>query len=135
MQEGPAHRKLGIVSLARDRQDVLEDGASAMGYLTTTGRVSGRPHTVPLRLVYHKGVFYASRRDAASDRCRNLINNPNVTMQVLGMEIPAQARLVDDDRLAGTISSLKYQDERASRKRVVVEIVPSGSAPGWVTNG
>ena len=104
---------------------MLQEGASDIGYLTTMGRVSGRPHRVALRLVYYHGTFYASRRDAASDWCRNLIKNPRVMVELGGGEFPATARIVDDDEMAGKISSLKYQDERALRRRVMVEIVPS----------
>ncbi len=104
---------------------MLQEGASIIGYLTTVGRVSGRPHRVELRLVYYRGRFYASRRDAASDWCRNLIKNPRVTVQIQEEEVPAIARLVDDEELVSRISSLKYQDERALRRRVIVEIVPT----------
>ena len=96
-----------------------------MGYLTTVGRVSGKPHRVALRLVYYGGRFYASRSDAATDWCQNLVKNPGVMVQVHGDEIQANARLVDDDELARKISALKYRDGRALRKRVIVEIVPT----------
>lgn len=104
---------------------MLQQGASVIGYLTTVGRVSGRPHRVALRLVYYRGRFYASRRDAASDWCRNLIKYPRVTLQLQGEEFPASARLVDDDELAREVSRLKYQDARALRRRVIVEIIPA----------
>ena len=106
------------------KRAMLEEGDSAIGYLTTVGRVSGRPHRVALRLVYHQGRFYASRRDTTSDWCRNLIVNPRVTVQLRGQEFHGTARVVDDDELSNRISSLKYRDERALRRRVIVEIVP-----------
>ena len=107
---------------------MLQEGASAIGYLTTVGRVSGTPHTVALRLVCYQGKLYASRRDTASDWCRNLIKVPKVTVQLQGVELPAKARVVDDDELADKISSLKYQDKRAPRRRIIVEIVPTTPA-------
>ena len=91
--------------------------------------MSGRPHRVALRLVYYEGKFYASRRDAASDWCRNLIKTPRVTVELGGEEFPATASLVDDDVLVAKISSLKYRDERALRRRVVVKMVPSLPMP------
>ena len=103
---------------------MLQEGTSDIGHLTTVGRVSGRGHQVALRLVYYGGRFYASRRNAASDWCRNLIKNPKVAVHIQGEEFPATARLLDDDQLARKISSLKYQDERSLRARVIVEIVP-----------
>ena len=103
---------------------MLQEGDSAIGYLTTLGRVSGRPHVVTLRLVYHEGKLYASRRDTTSDWCRNLTAEPRVTIRVNGEEIMATARVVDDSELARKISGLKYQDRRAVNPRVIVELVP-----------
>ena len=103
---------------------MLQEGSSSIGHLTTVGRVTGRPHRVALRLVYHLGKYYASRRNSASDWCRNLSKYSSVTVNIQGEEFPATARLLEDDELAAEISRLKYQDERAVRRRVVVEITP-----------
>lgn len=103
---------------------MLREGTSDIGYLITVGRVSGRAHRVALRLVFYQGRFYASRRNAACDWCRNLVKNPRVTVHIQGEEFPATARLLDDHQLARKISSLKYRDERSARTRVIVEIVP-----------
>ncbi len=102
---------------------MLQD-TSAVGYLTTVGRVTGRPHRVPLRLVSHQGKLYASRRDTASDWCQNLMKNPRVTVELAGERIHGTARVPDDQGLAHKISSLKYPDDRSQRVRVIVEIVP-----------
>ena len=101
---------------------MLEEGLSVIGYLTTTGRVTGRPHTVPLRLVYHRGNIYASRRDARSDWCRNLVKNPKVTVDIQGQQFRGTARLITDEALCRKISELKYSDQRALEKRIVIEI-------------
>ena len=103
---------------------MFQEGASVTGYLTTVGRISGRPHRVVLRLVYHRGNFYASRRDAASDWCQNLISTARVTLQIEGGEFSATARLINDDELERKISGLKYPDQRALTRRVIVEIIP-----------
>ncbi len=103
---------------------MLQEGDSDIGYLTTLGRVSGRPHVVTLRLVYHEGKLYASRRDTSSDWCRNLMAEPRVTIQLGGEEIMATARVVDDSELTGKVSGLKYQGRRALNPRVIVELVP-----------
>ena len=79
---------------------MVSEGDSFIGHLTTVGRVTGRPHRVLLRLVYHAGRFYASRSDSSSDWCRNLIANPDVTVLVEGEELPASARLLRDEALA-----------------------------------
>ncbi len=103
---------------------MVREGDSVIGYLTTMGRVSGRPHVVTLRLVYHCGKFYASRRDTASDWCRNLMAEPRVTIRLDGEETSATARVVDDVELARKVSGLKYGDQRALKPRVIVEMVP-----------
>ena len=54
----------------------MEEGSSLVGYLTTKGRVTGSPHTVALRLVCYQRRIYASRRDARSDWCRNVLKHP-----------------------------------------------------------
>lgn len=102
---------------------MLQD-TSVIGHLTTVGRVTGRPHRVPLRLVRHQGRLYASQRDTASDWCLNLIKNPRVTVELAGEQIHGTARIPDDQELARKISNLKYPDDRARRVRVIVEIVP-----------
>ena len=73
-------------------RQVVREGDSAVGHLTTVGRVTGRPHRVALRLVYYQGNFYASRRDLASDWCRNLMKDPGVTVNLQGKEIPRHRR-------------------------------------------
>ena len=106
---------------------MLEEGSSFIGYLTTTGRVTGMPHTVPLRLVYLGGKVYASRRDARSDWCRNLLKNPIVTVEIRGHQFEGTAWLVADEALCRKISSLKYGDQRALEKRILVEITLAAS--------
>ena len=109
---------------------MIEEGSSCIGYLTTSGRVTGKPHTVPLRLVYYQSKFYASRRDARSDWCLNLIQDPKVTVEVQGETWGGIARLVTDQALCRKISQLKYGGERASERRTVIEIALVTSSPG-----
>lgn len=101
-----------------------EDSLSLMGYLTTTGRITGRPHTVRLRLVSHQGRVYASRRDTRSDWCRNLLTNPVVIVDVGDRRFSGTARLVTDQDLCKEISRLKYTDQRSLEPRTVIEISP-----------
>ena len=104
---------------------MVSEGDSFIGHLTTVGRVTGRPHRVLLRLVYHAGRVYASRSDSSSDWCRNLIANPDVTVLVEGEELPASARFLCDEALTREVSRLKYPDPRADRRRILVEISPA----------
>lgn len=104
---------------------MLEEGSSFIGYLTTRGRVTGRPHTVPLRLVYYRGKVYASRRDPESDWCRNLLKDPHVTVEIQGQQFAGTAQLVTDEALCRHISQLKYTGQRGREKRSVIEITPA----------
>jgi hypothetical protein len=100
------------------------DGSSFLGYLTTKGRVTGKKHTVKLRLVFYGGRFYASRRSLTGDWLKNAMINPSVSVEVNGAVIEGLARLVEDDKLSRKISELKYNDIRREESRVVVEITP-----------
>ena len=109
---------------------MIEEGSSCIGDLMTVGRVSGKPHTVPLRLVCYQGKFYASRRDARSDWCRNLLKNPEVTVAVQRETWGGIARLVTDQALCRKISQLKYGGQRAMERRTVIEIALVTTSPG-----
>ena len=105
----------------------MEEGSSVVGYLTTTGRVTGRPHIVPLRLVCCQKRIYASRRDARSDWCRNALRNPAVAVDVAGQRFVGIASLVTDCALRRKISQIKYGDNRDFKLRTVIEITPGGT--------
>ena len=98
--------------------------SSFIGELITIGRKSKKEHRVHLRLVYYDGKYYASRRDANSDWLKNLLANPEVKVVRDGETIRCSARIIDDQELSRKISSIKYDDERASMKRIVLELRP-----------
>ena len=103
----------------------MEEGAAPAGYLTTQGRVTGRPHIVLLRLVSYQGRIYASRRDAQSDWCQNALRNPAVAVDVAGKHLAGIASLVTDCALRRKISQMKYGDRRNLELRTVIEITPN----------
>ena len=77
---------------------------SDMLLLTTTGRVSGEPHTVPL-LFLSEGdtlVVIASYggRDQHPDWYLNLVENPHVVVQVRGERREMRARTADPEKRA-----------------------------------
>jgi len=100
------------------------DGSSFLGNLTTVGRVSGKTHTVKLRLVLHEGNFYASRRNADGGWLKNIVRNPSALIEVNGEQIECLAELLNDVKLSQKISELKYRDKRREEKRVVVRLIP-----------
>ena len=95
--------------------------------LVTSGRRSGRPHTVTLRGVIHRGDFYFSRHHPDSDWFLNALAVPRVTIQWEGLTIPGTASLVTDVSLERRISSLKYpgDDPRSLERRVAIRVAPS----------
>ncbi len=103
---------------------------SFIAYLITYGRVTGKEHRVPLRLVYYNGRLYASRRNKDSDWVKNVMHNSTVKVEIPVaysddecLVIHGKARVIDNDPvLSDIISTLKYNDERSKESRVIVEI-------------
>ena len=108
-----------------NKSSIIQDGSTLSGDLTTTGRVTGRPHTVRLRLVYYQGRVYASRRNGRSDWCRNALANSEVSVELGGRHFDGTAALVTDAMLRQKISGLKYGDQRSLEPRIVIEITPA----------
>jgi deazaflavin-dependent oxidoreductase (nitroreductase family) len=86
-------------------------------YLTTTGRVSGRAHTIEIWFALQGRTMYLlSGGGDRSDWVRNLLRHPEVTVR-LGRrdaaELPGHARLVEpgsaEDELARRLVAGKYQ--------------------------
>ena len=86
-------------------------------YLTTIGRVSGRPHTVEIWFALDGRTLYLlSGGGDRSDWVRNLRRHPEVTVR-LGRrdapQLPGRARPVDpgsdEDELARRLVTGKYQ--------------------------
>lgn len=83
-------------------------GASKRGVpialLTTTGRRSGRPQTVPLMYLEDGGRFLVVASNAGFDHppawFRNLDSRPEATFEPGGDQVPVRARIVDDDERA-----------------------------------
>jgi deazaflavin-dependent oxidoreductase (nitroreductase family) len=87
-------------------------GRPSLCYLTTTGRVSGRPHRIEIWFVHHQGTVYLlSGGGERSDWVRNLKRTSAVTVRIGGHDYPGTARLVTDpgeDRLARDLIFDKY---------------------------
>ena len=66
-------------------------------YLTTTGRVTGRPHTIEIWFVVHDGAAWLlTERSPETDWVRNLRRNAEVVLRVGDVEHRAVATVVDD---------------------------------------
>ena len=93
--------------------------------LTTTGRRSGRPHSVELKVVVYEGEFYFSRHRPDSDWFLNAMANRRVTMQWMGRTVTGEASPVTSESLERKISRMKYPGQaRAEERRAVLRISP-----------
>jgi deazaflavin-dependent oxidoreductase (nitroreductase family) len=116
-------------------------GAEAVCYLTTTGRVTGRSHTIEIWFALHQDTIYllAGGGDRA-DWVRNLRQTPAVTVRLGGSAFSGQGRVVTDpgeDRLARDLVYGKYQPGyggdlsrwRAAALPVAVDLEPPRPHP------
>jgi deazaflavin-dependent oxidoreductase (nitroreductase family) len=84
-------------------------------YLTTTGRVTGRPHEIEIwfSLVPETEILYMlSGGGDRSDWVRNLRRNPEVTVRIAAEELSGRAREARDaeeDELARRLLVEKYE--------------------------
>jgi deazaflavin-dependent oxidoreductase (nitroreductase family) len=94
-----------------------DQGSRPFCYLTTTGRVTGRAHTIEIWFALQGRTMYLlSGGGRRSDWVRNLLRHPEVTVR-LGRrdaaELPGHARLVepgsDEDERARRLVAGKYQ--------------------------
>ena len=77
-----------------------EAGLAALDfcYVTTTGRISGRPHTIEIWFALHEGsVYLLSGGGEASDWVRNIRENPTVGLRLGDRDYLAQAQVIEDD--------------------------------------
>ncbi len=81
-------------------------------YLTTTGRLTGRPHTIEIWFALHASTLYLlSGRGRRADWVRNVVRNPRVSVRIHGREFEGAGRVVsdpDEDRLARNLLRDKY---------------------------
>lgn len=88
-------------------------------YLTTTGRVSGRPHEIEIWFcVRGSSIYLLSGGGHASDWVRNLLANPAVTVRIKTRSFAGRARLVketEEDGFARRMLAAKYQGWREGR--------------------
>jgi deazaflavin-dependent oxidoreductase (nitroreductase family) len=95
-----------------------ELGAQEYCYLTTTGRVSGRPHEIEIWFAIKNYTLYLLSGSGKSDWVKNLLKNPSVTVRIAKHTFPGSARLVTDqeeDRTARYLVAEKYQEWEEGR--------------------
>ena len=82
-------------------------------YVTTTGRVSGRPHEIEIWFALADSTLYIlSGGGDRSDWVRNLIRAPETTVRIGEREFAGRGRIVtdvDEDHLARRLLLDKYR--------------------------
>ncbi|HVL51224.1 MAG TPA: nitroreductase family deazaflavin-dependent oxidoreductase [Actinomycetota bacterium] len=95
------------------------DAQEAYCYLTTTGRTSGRPHTIEIWFGASENTLYLlSGGGDRSDWVANLLRTPAVHLRVGSQEWEATARMVtrpEEEARARRLLAAKYQDWREGR--------------------
>lgn len=93
-----------------DLQQFVEDDFC---YLTTTGRVSGQPHTIEIWFALDQRVLYMLAGGGySSDWVKNLLRTPEVKVRLRDIVFDGQARVVDqpaEDALARRLVLAKYE--------------------------
>ncbi len=81
-------------------------------YLTTTGRVSGKAHTIEIWFALHENTLYLlSGGREKSDWIKNSLYTPDVHVKINETQFAGKARLVastEEDRLARQLVLEKY---------------------------
>jgi len=87
-------------------------------YLTTTGRVTGKPHQIEIWFGLNDGTVYLlSGGKEKSDWVKNLLKNPPVTLRIARKTFNAIARIVTDkeeEMMARNMLADKYHERKAN---------------------
>jgi deazaflavin-dependent oxidoreductase (nitroreductase family) len=88
-------------------------------YLTTTGRVTGKPHEIEIWFVIHDITLHLMAGGKyESDWVKNLVKNPSVTVRIAKHIFAGMARIVTDEKeemTARTTMAEKYQEWEEGR--------------------
>jgi len=95
--------------------DLSSLAEEAFCYLTTSGRVSGRPHTIEIWFCLSGSTLYILSGNGPrerSDWVKNLMKAPAVRVRIGGREFQGTGRVVsdpDEDTLARRLLLAKYE--------------------------
>jgi deazaflavin-dependent oxidoreductase (nitroreductase family) len=82
-------------------------------YLTTTGRITGRPHEIEIWFGVQDRSLYLLSGSEISDWVKNLLKTPAVTVRIAKHTFAGTARLVKDqgeEQIARYLLAEKYQE-------------------------
>lgn len=86
-------------------------------YLTTTGRISGRPHEIEIWFAANDHTLYLLSGSEKSDWVKNLLKDPAVTVRIAKHTFPGTARVAKDEEAlrARYLIAEKYQEWEEGR--------------------
>jgi deazaflavin-dependent oxidoreductase (nitroreductase family) len=76
--------------------ELAEVGPARFIHLTSTGRKTGKPHTVELWFAVSDGKVYLSHEGQETDWMRNMKKNAQVIFEIGGKNFGGKARYLDD---------------------------------------
>jgi deazaflavin-dependent oxidoreductase (nitroreductase family) len=89
-------------------------------YVTTTGRVTGKPHKIEIWFGLNgRTVYLLSGGMDKSDWVKNLKKNPSVSVRIAKHTFPAAARIVtngQEETMARHLLAAKYQGWKEGKK-------------------
>ena len=104
---------IAFASYAESGMELEDLAAEQFCYLTTIGRVTGRPHTIEIWFALEgRTAYLLSGGGRRSDWVRNLIHTPEVTLRLGAETVSGRARVVsdtsEDERARGLVHD-KYR--------------------------
>jgi deazaflavin-dependent oxidoreductase (nitroreductase family) len=105
-------------------------------YVTTTGRVTGRPHTIEIWFVAHEGCVYLMAGNPRSDWVRNLRARAAARVRLGATEVAARGVPIDDPQdprqaVVRRLMADKYDEREAdgsltdwAQTALVVQVCP-----------
>ena len=86
-------------------------------YLTTTGRITGKPHEIEIWFGLNDTTLYLlSGGGDKSDWVKNLLKNPSVTVRIAKHTFTSQAHIVKDEKeemMARIVLADKYKERES----------------------
>lgn len=101
-------------------------------YLTTTGRITGRPHEIEIWFVAHDGRYYlVSEKREQADWVRNILRQPAVTFRVGAERWEGVGRPVYPEGEAELVAAVsdKMEAKYGWSEGLIVELNPVRKEP------
>lgn len=87
-------------------------------YLTTRGRVTGKPHEIEIWFVVHEGALYIMSGNLdKSDWVKNLLKEPHVSLRINAETFTAVTSLLNDKAIEDIVRmkmATKYNEKEGS---------------------